>query len=424
MGLFGKLFGEKNPGPRQAGKGNVGISGNRIWVRGSERFSLDGDCEVDRIQRVHVHFSSGKESLLLLNDNAGGGLCIPVSFNGFLATFEQLSLILGFDASFFLENIKAEAGKRYLLWEKILERSYKILEKRMDDCLDGFEVLSPEKNFFSWDITFKELEHAGLAEKLYPDSSILVFKYPVRIGRFLFRDLRTGNDFRKDIALRFFIVECRSENAEKTYMEICDVFSKGMGTNGVFEQFRYSDGEEIQCTVNGMTFIAAFQRDRFDNYEKRFTRFSVHNKREYPRLLENKPYEDIMEASDFLLIENPVEVRVDYKLFDYVKRRPPLLDKLFKGKSLVWRNDANGMIGFADARRSAVFAAENIKAFSLENLIPAKGSGGADLRVQLVGKQRKVDTFSGKYRCMNEYVEKISSITRKTVVIETEYHDA
>lgn len=83
----------------------------------------------------------------------------------------------------------------------------------------------------------------------------------------------------------------------------------------------------------------------------------------------------------------------------------------------------NDSIGFAYKKYYQVFKRSQIKSFSIQNVLPAKGSGGGYLQINL-SDNSYTNIFSGKCHIFDEYVKKISGLTGIQVSIAEEYYDS
>ena len=131
-------------------------------------------------------------------------------------------------------------------------------------------------------------------------------------------------------------------------------------------------------------------------------------------------YESNIEVTSFL--ELPIEIGTigDYKRNKRVKRRP---DKLKSNTPIVWVDDKNSKIGFADQNYSLIFDKSEIKLFSIQNILPAKGSGGAYLEVNFNDNSRSYAVLGGECKIFDNYKGELNKLTGLEVRMAPEYHD-
>ncbi len=432
MGFLKKLFSGKKMNkyafPSESNRGRIELSQGRIVWEGTNYYDPSGDIEIGKIDRIYAVVDRDKESSLGLC-NKDSSRCIPVCYNGFRSVYEILSSRFGLDDMLFLQTIHTKKYAKKLLWKKSFQPNYHIIEDNLQDYGKGFEIQSPQKEFITWDILFCELRENKNTSFLFDkNTNALRFNYPVRVGRLLFHNLTAHNYKRDDIAVRFFLANCHTHDAtDWSYDDVYTCLFTDLGADKMLYHRVDEDGKVVDFSIKDISFSAEYRYDNEYNFEDGYTSIRITNDREYPALLVNKPYEDVMEVSDYLLLRNDISLDVDYKYNSYPKRRPPLLDKLFGNENIIWRDDANRKIGFADPRFSIVLDIDIVKSFAIENLVPAKGKGGADLIANLTNKSitgfETMYTFKGKYRCLNEYADRLQSLTRKETFFPPEFSD-
>src|SRR5699024_9404655 len=106
-----------------------------------------------------------------------------------------------------------------------------------------------------------------------------------------------------------------------------------------------------------------------------------------------------------------------------IQRRPPKLIEICGDRPVVWRDDENHKIGFASGRFAKVFDARKIEEITIQNTLPAKGAGRADLEVILQGKKQHA-VFSGSCHDFDADAEKMEEVTGKPVEFLPEMLDA
>lgn len=427
-GLFSNDKKNDHTFPRENNRGKVEIINDKIVYKGTDYYDPTGEVEIHEIHRIYIGINKEKEAFLWVctyNMNAN----IPVYYKGFRIFYEALFSKFSFDDKLFWQTVYSKNPIKKLLWKKTFEPTYHILSDARADYGIGFEIQSPVKEFISWDMLFSELKENKNADLLYNENvNALSFKYPVRVGRLLFDGLTAHNYYRSDIAIQFVRAIAYDHNAtDKSYLDIHNCILADLPHGKIVHQWDDEDGKTIWLSVDNILIQVSYRYDNEYDFEDGYTRIHISNEREYPHLLENKPYEDVMEVSDYLLLKSDVNLSGNYKQYSYPKRRPPLLDSLFGKKNIIWRDDVNNKIGFASDSLSFVLDKKDIYKFSIDNLIPAKGSGGSTLMAELCeGSEtglRSMYTFQGEYRSLNEYAEKIQSVTHKEVIFSPEFSD-
>ena len=129
------------------------------------------------------------------------------------------------------------------------------------------------------------------------------------------------------------------------------------------------------------------------------------------------------QIDDYLYIDEEIETSSNYKFNPRIKQKFSKLNANMINKPIIWMDIKNDSIGFAYKKYYQVFKRSQIKSFSIQNVLPAKGSGGGYLQINL-SDNSYTNIFSGKCHIFDEYVKKISGLTGIQVSIAEEYYDS
>lgn len=415
--------------PQETNDGTVCIEGDRIISKGELKDiwyrNTDWEVEISKIRMACALVGENKNAYLYLYGDDRNQF-IPVVYRGFREAYSMLSTRFGFDDELFWEVVTSTQKRKEVVWRKPQEPTYQILNHfTPGDYEKGLEIQSPEKEFISWDATYDELRLHPLVEVIHGEyTESITFRYPARIGRLLIRNLKSIVYDRTDVAVRWYITDCYNKEAsDGSFRDLYTTLLTDLGKERLTYERAYEDERSADFECSGIRLSLCYKYDGDYTLEKGFTDLRIENTREYPALLIDERYEKSMEVTESLRIESAVKLYVDYKKDERVKRRPPLITERFGNQAVIWRDDANGKIGLADAAYSLVFDKQEIISFTLGNLVPAKGSGGSNLTANLSGEKQWFSLFSGEYRSMNEYVERMAAVTGKEVILDTEYSD-
>ena len=257
-----------------------------------------------------------------------------------------------------------------------------LLENHTDYHL-GFEVRSPEPNFFSWDATYEEVIASPWVKQIfYKDygegqlSRQFAFKFPVRVGNLLFYNFEFGftSTQRTDIAVREYRFTSKKGASKHDFLQICEQFNKDLSHK---EVDKYLENLYYDNRTNGISF-------RMQYYgEARHQDFflSIYNTRDYYEII--KPLENEIQLTDFLVFP-PQDIRMDtnYREDIRVKRRPSLLTEKFGNQSVLWRDEKNQQIGVSVDKFVRVFPLSDIEKVYIERMFPAKGHGADYIFIQ------------------------------------------
>lgn len=281
-----------------------------------------------------------------------------------------------------------------------MQTSFSIINENIySDLHLGFEIQSPNKEFISWDTTYNELMSNPFIDVEFPTEYgmyYIRFKYPVRIGNVIFRDLDIvlSENHRSDIAILEYSViinHCKGEDYELLEKQFPSELAEIL-----FKIYHPSAEELIFCIINF---------------------------RDYTHLLLDAEYENNMEVSEYMTFRKEVEFYINYKYYKQVRRYPPLLERLTDSSPALWRDDKNGYLGIAAEKYSIKYPINQIERIEIERVFPAKGLGGDYFRVILKDKEYHQTQLYAPCYFFDQYIGKISALTGKKAEIVGFYYD-
>lgn len=421
MSIFNRLF-RKNNFPDECNDGTVKIVGNKIICEGNHGIQ---SCEVniDDIQYAYVIVNVNKQSFLFLFDYHQNS--IPTIYKGFKNVYEDLSQRFKFDDSTFFDNVNRKVELKKEIWRRQYEPTYVLLNGNFNDYEKGFEIQSPNKQFISWETTYKELENNEniILEKSPYGQKIAKIKFPIRIGNIIIKDFKSYFDnSRTDSPILHFYSQCYDKKGtDKSYNDLKSVLLKDIKIDDKKLSYERSDQKNCNFDFNGMNLSICYTYDSDWQFNCGYTSFTIENKRNYPDLLLDINYEENLEVSEYLILDGKIGISEDYKRSNKVKRRQPKITDLFNEQTIIWRDDKNNKIGFSSNQFSQVYDKEEIKSFAIQNILPAKGSGGGYLEIVLENKKYAI--FSESCNFFDKYADQIRNLTSKELTFEQEYHD-
>jgi hypothetical protein len=306
-------------------------------------------------------------------------------------------------------------------------QNYEIIKNgSFSDYGKGFEIQSPIKEFILWDITYDQL---GLNKNLLLEAiphrlRVCKFKYPVRIGNILMKDFCYYPDNeRKDVAILGFFCRCYDETStDASYNEIKDLLLRDFGNENKVSEYERQDQKSCGFKAKGMLFNIVYTYGNDKQFIRRYSSFAIENLREYPQLLIDLEYEELMEVTSWIVLPLNINTSHDYKRIERIKRRPNKLPN--NGLPIIWLDDKNNKIGFADDRHCQMFDKFEIESFTIQNILPAKGPGGGYLEISFKDNRDKYTILSGRCYDFDPFKKKISKLTMKEVLLGPEYHDS
>jgi len=421
MNLFDRLF-SSNKFPNECNDGIIKIEGNKIICEGNHGIH---SCEVNivDIQYAYVIVNVNNQSFLFLFDYHQNS--IPTNYKGFKKVYEELSKKFKFNDAFFFDNVNRKIELKKEIWRRHYEPTYEILSGNFNDYENGFEIQSTEKQFISWDTTYEELEQNEniVFEKSPYGQKISKFKHPIRIGNIILKDFSSYFDnSRTDSPILHFYTQCfDKKGTDKSYDDLKRVLNIDIKVDENRISYERSDQKNMNYNFNGMNLSICYTYDSDWQFNGGYTSLTIENKRNYPDLLIDHNYEEKLEISAYLVLDGKIGISEDYKRSIKVKRRQRKVSDQFQEQTIIWRDDRNNKIGFSSNQFSQVYDKEEIKSFSIQNILPAKGSGSSYLEIVL--EKQKYAVLSESCHFFDKYADEIRNLTSKELTFGQEYYD-
>ena len=299
-----------------------------------------------------------------------------------------------------------------------------ILLQNHTDYHLGFEVQSPELKFFSWDATYEEVIASPWVKQIfYKDygegqlSRQFAFKFPVRVGNFLFYNFEFGFTSRQrtDIAVREYRFTSKKGASKHDFLQICEQFNKDLSHREVDE---YLENLYYNNHTDDISFRMQY------NGEARYQDFflSIYNTRDYCQII--KPLENDIQLAEYVVFP-PKDIRMDtnYQEDISVKLRPPLLTERFGNQSILWRDEKNQQIGVSVDKFVRVFPLSDIEKVYIERMFPAKGHGADYIFIQYKNEKYPTKILEGKNNLFDNHIVTLKKIFRMPIEITGFYYN-
>ncbi len=401
---------------------------NGVTVKSSGRHKVY-DCEfnLNAIEYAYLVVNSQLESyLFVFTNHPVRQNFISVQYKGFQKVYDTLSEKYGFNDALFKKYVQSDKPLKACIWRRRHAPNYEVVNEPMTDLGDGFEIQSPEKEFVSWDMPLGTLRQKSFIE-IKPNSfgsHTLSFKFPVRLGNLILNNLQTTlYKDREDMPLLTFSTSCFDEsNTDRSYRDIKQLFLDAVKTKNP-SGYERKDQKHTSFTIKGITFSITYTYDSEYGFESGDTSLTIANNREYNELLVNKDYEDKMEVSKYLILKKGIHFQGLYQRNSRIKRTPPKLELLCGGKPAIWLDNKNGKIGYAANGLAHILGSSEIVDIKIQNTLPAKGAGRADMELNLKTEEYNYAVFSGNCKDFDSYVDEIEKVTEKKVIFLPETMD-
>jgi len=394
------------------------IDGTTIKSTG-EHWVYNCEFDLNKVEYAYLVINARLESyLFVMTANPSRKNHIATTYKGFQDVYRRLSEKYGFADDLFEKYVDAKAPLKVCIWRKKYKQNYSILKETHSAITEGFEIQSPEKEFIAWDLPLEELRTKN-GVQIKPNafgSKTLDFDYPVRIGSVILENMQAIiHKNREDIPVLHFHTKCyAATNTDQSYWELKNYFIEAVGLQ-LGRGWDRDDQKNTPFELRGMNLSICYTYDSEYGFEAGYTSLIIENNRDYPAVLVDEMYEQKMAISDYQVLQNGIYIAGNYKKEAQIKRRPPKLTELCGEKPLIWRDDNNQKIGFANGRFAKIYEADKIEKIYIQNTLPARGAGRADLEILLQGEEHRRSIFSAFCRGFDDYAEKIETLTGKQV---------
>jgi len=410
--------------PQTFDDGKIYIANDKIICEGNHGI-YNCQVELSKLLYAYVLVDSNKQSFLFLFDGSQNQL--PSIFRGFDEVYLELSAKFGFDDQVFFSNVHQQHELRQKLWRKKVSPTMKLLAERNQDYTTGFEVQSPIKEFVSWDQPYEDVVSSPnvIIDTEASGHQTISYQYPVRVGNIILS--RFSSHFykgRSDAPLRNFYSQCYDEtNSYLSYHTIKEQFLTDFKSQYQFPGYEREDQNTFGVGADDINISITYHFDSDWHYEEGFTHLSITNNRAYPHLLIDELYEAQITISDFFVLEKIAVTVYDYKNNSRVNRRIALLNTVAQDASVIWLDLAQSKIGFADQEYSQVFDLSTIASFSIQNILPAKGGGGAYLDIIFNNGDSRYTVFTGACHAFDGIRKKLETLASIQVFMAPEQYD-
>lgn len=406
--------------PRETMKGHVSVDEHYVtW--GAHNKQEKRAC-LGQLQYAYLLVNKRGEAFLFLFDDHQHA--IPVHFQGFEQTYTVLSERFGFDDDAFFDHLHQPDAEKIELWRRRGIQNYRVLDgEQYDDYDQGFEIQSPDKAFVGWDTPYKDVaasEHVVFGSTPYQDS-VGKFRHPVRVGNLILDNLTFYRGGNPEAPVLHFYTQCfDSTSTARSYEELKALFSGDFPAQDQHLFYERADQKNHGFDAAGIDFNIVYTFDNHFQFDGGCTSLKIRNRRQYLALLVDAEYEEILSVEQSLQLPRAISAPSDVNDNPRIKRRPPRFPE--NGPPLIWVDRKNGILGFADQTHALRFDESEVAAISIQNILPAKGSGGAKLSVVLTD-QTPTTVFYGKCYVFDDFKDRLAALLNKEVIRETPYHD-
>ena len=143
-----------------------------------------------------------------------------------------------------------------------------------------------------------------------------------------------------------------------------------------------------------------------------------------PSLKKDEVYEKHHFLENKIRISKVLFLLSNYQVLDsgqyfYTTPKALSIDK----KTAIWIDEINKLIGFSNKKRSLILPVAEIINFEITNILPAKGSGGSYLSVNLKNEKYNLDLSISAPKDFDKYANDIFKTTGIQVTFSPEFYD-
>ncbi len=414
--------------PRPSANGKITIDGGTITYKSKDNYR-NGTVILDQVKYVYIIFSP--------NDNSANGTSIhlrsdtqywlPADASGFQEAYQFCAQKFGFDETIFFATLNSDKEMKTELWRAPHPTNFEIITTpNPNDIVHGFEILSPGKEFITWDATFDSLSsNKNISVK---DDKLgyekVEFKFPVRLGNIVTSEFAIS--FYSEVSstplnsghATFFLENER----QKGFALLRNAFEEMFGPESEEERADHEYHLSSRREVSGIVFSITYWKDCENGFDSASTSFSIDNEREYSHLIENEDYENKMSSDILLVIPFEAWIPTSSRSLKYVKTTPQSIQKEYLGKTVIWFDKTNNTIGFAVNEYSVIFDKSLIQKVELGNTLPAKGSGYSRFCIEL-GRGYVDQILGAGCNDLDPYLSDLEKILGMKIEILPEDHD-
>ena len=296
--------------------------------------------------------------------------------------------------------------------------SYTLLHNCLQPPARGFQIINPERTAVHWTMNYHAVyQAAGTAVSTpYPSlTTPLVFESSVQLANIELSGLRA---FAEKGPLVSFTLDYAWAKADK-----------GTSFDALATHLRKQLPEKaIPCIAGEDYRLQAFALETINlilTHEKGAggsgkTSLFVDN---YSERIEG-PFSGEGGVKDVLAFDQPVYLEADYKSQTGLVRLPFDVQFLARRRPVVWLDAPERLMGYSNGKYAAMMAIEKVEALCIQNRAPARGSGAAELRLQLKGAAGPLTILEAAYQVFDPYCEQLAQLLDREVQMLPTVNDA
>ncbi|MCF0062592.1 hypothetical protein MUK70_01415 [Dyadobacter chenwenxiniae] len=419
---FKWLFNAESPAAARAkSEGNVRIADDKVIYSPREGFR-ETVIDLSKLQYVYLYMTESCQNLVL---NDYHQHFIPCSVNGFANFFQHLARRLSLDEKVFYENLNKNKPQKTELWRGDNSNNGRISEQFEPTDLRkalarGFCIHSQPEQQISWDMTSEALAGSAFVyqQKNEYELTELCFRHPVQLGNLILDDWRyyLPIHLRLDVPLDSFYTNLHMDgNGDQNYFLAKKALVAVLGETN--EGYERNDQNACYWHFEGLKFSLIYWYDSQHGYESGYAYLAVQNERAYPDYLIDSEYEQNGTISKLMLLDKSFTIGSDFRRSRYFLKTPQLAASMLSPEKqfLIWMDEANGKVGFANKDHAMIFPLAVVTQFQLENVYPGRSGGGTYFSAILQDNDRQ-SILIGDCNALDPFLNSISELVQLPII--------
>jgi hypothetical protein len=414
------LFKKNNSFPLETEPGNVYIKDDQLFY---EDHTNEEIVDLSKLKYAYIEILGDRPFLFLFDYYQH---YILITQKGFSETYPLLSKRFGFDDALFFKTVNSKKEQKHRIWIKEQTKNYEILTTAHNDFPKGFEVLSQPSKFISWDTTYHEFPTLNIGHIYSSEFGINYFRidYPVRIGSMIIKDLEFHYDNnQKNIAVQsYFTSLYNNANTDDSYKEIRDFWMKEIPTDLDEAGYERADQNYLRFNMNDIHLTLTYTYDAEHSYDDGSTTLGIDNFRDYTDIL-LQPRNDLKsETTKIIKFKSGMNFLPRYQENSKVTTIPNLIQQVAEHHQALWLDIDNQKFGFTGDQHAIEYELFNVDYITIQNVLPAKGAGYVELRVQpKLGHSEGI--YYGELNSLDEYAMQMEQLLGIKVEMPEPYYN-
>jgi hypothetical protein len=418
--MFNLFKRNKDTFPTEIEEGNVYIDGDRLYY---QDHGYEESVDLVQLKYAYVEILGNRPFLFLFDWHQHYICCLQ---QGFVNAYKKLSERFGFDDDAFFKITNSKKEQKQRIWIQSQGKNYRILHENHDDYNEGFEILSTPPQFISWDTSYKDIKklNVGTLYKSNYDIDYYKFNYRVRIGSLIIDELEFVDDNdRKEIAVQsFFATLNGGKNTDESYKELRKLWMDEIPTDVDDAGYERRDQKYLYFDLGGISLSICYTYDE-DQYEDGCTSLSISNYRDYTAIILHERNDLKPEFTEIITFKAHLQFMPDYRSNSKVTAKPRLIETLAGHKQSVYFNNETNRFGFTSDQYAIEYTSTEVEQIIIQNVLPAKGGGYAELSIKLFGQDYGTTIFYANQNELDEYAQLIENLLGIQVIMPEPYYN-